>query len=423
MLFILYVAPAIEYETYEVTAYTANAESTGKTPDHPAYGITASGDPVEQGVTIACPPEMAFGTAVYIPYFSDWDNGGLFECQDRGGAITAGKIDVYMADLDEAIAFGRRELDVVILNENEGELRVKIRIVKSSRPTYWYADKIGEVFDARKDVFFKVDGYRVEDCRDGTDDPGYVSVEDCVVVDGFLHSLNDLIADKMRPLEQRVQTLETELRVAREDTHVNIGKVTVKLDDFKRSSAFAEVLRKSFGKQQPTRDEIVAKAIADVAELERTGKNVGLRLPESSPFHIRFYRVDFVVNSDKRTVVALIKSSYFGDVLAKGIAKCTPTDVFNAHLGRAIALRRALGLDVPAEYLNAPQPEKARVGDVVEYDGCKVEVKPKIHGVCYDYRDSKDCAVGSLVAEYGTIIDDTASTENAAKATKAEFSR
>ena len=37
----------------EITYYTAGPESTGKTPDHPAYGITRSGAVVEEGRTIA----------------------------------------------------------------------------------------------------------------------------------------------------------------------------------------------------------------------------------------------------------------------------------------------------------------------------------------------------------------------------------
>src|SRR5690606_7201420 len=36
-------------QTFEVTAYTAGAESTGKTPSDPAYGITASGEKVREG--------------------------------------------------------------------------------------------------------------------------------------------------------------------------------------------------------------------------------------------------------------------------------------------------------------------------------------------------------------------------------------
>jgi len=35
--------------------------------------------------------------------------------EDRGSAITKGKIDVYMADLDKANAFGRRNLDIYII--------------------------------------------------------------------------------------------------------------------------------------------------------------------------------------------------------------------------------------------------------------------------------------------------------------------
>lgn len=103
-----------DYSVYEVTAYTSGRESTGKTPSHPAYGITASGVKVEEGVTIACPKTMDFGTEVYIPYF---DN--TFECQDRGGAITEGKLDVYIEDLDAALKFGRRKLDVQILSSDK----------------------------------------------------------------------------------------------------------------------------------------------------------------------------------------------------------------------------------------------------------------------------------------------------------------
>lgn len=54
-----------------------------------------------------------------------------------------------------------------------------------------------------------------------------------------------------------------------------------------------------------------------------------------------------------------------GDVISKGIAKCASSDCFNVHIGKAIALRRALGHQVPTEYLNAPQPTEVHVGDVV----------------------------------------------------------
>ncbi|WP_144625091.1 hypothetical protein [Bacillus altitudinis] len=101
---------------------------------------------------------------------------------------------------------------------------------------------------------------------------------------------------------------------------------------------------------QQKRDEVVEKAKEDVRVL--------------------YYKdyvgaTDFIVNAEKRTVVSIRKAFGNGRVISKGIAKCAPNDCFNAHIGKAIALRRALGLEVPSEYLNVPQPTEVRVGDVV----------------------------------------------------------
>ena len=90
------------HQTFEVTAYTAGPESTGKRPGDPGYGITASGAPVRENRTLACPPEMAFGTRVYIPYFDE-----TFVCEDRGGAIKGRRLDVYMESVEDALEFGR----------------------------------------------------------------------------------------------------------------------------------------------------------------------------------------------------------------------------------------------------------------------------------------------------------------------------
>ncbi|MGG7220946.1 hypothetical protein ACQXR1_11570 [Bacillus sp. ATD] len=103
---------------------------------------------------------------------------------------------------------------------------------------------------------------------------------------------------------------------------------------------------------QARRDEIVEQAKADAEELvmDNTSEWCG---------------IDFIVNRNKRTVVALIKGEYTSEVFARGIAKAAPSDCFNVHIGKAIALRRALDLAVPDEYLNAPQPTEVRIGDVV----------------------------------------------------------
>jgi hypothetical protein len=130
---------------------------------------------------------------------------------------------------------------------------------------------------------------------------------------------------------------------------------------------------------QLTRDDIIEMAKRDVAELVA-----------DIPMHYPYNYVDFVVNRDKRTVVALLRIFKRGEVYARGIAKCHPDDCFNAAIGRAIALRRALGLEVPDEYLNAPQPTEVRVGNVVEItcdDGSKEVFE--VGEVDYDVLDNE----------------------------------
>ncbi|MCY7726458.1 3D domain-containing protein, partial [Bacillus safensis] len=98
-------------QTYEVTAYTNGAESTGKSAVDPDYGITASGARTKTGHTIACPPSMAFGTRLSI------EGIGVRTCEDRGGAITEGHIDLYVAGVVEAQAFGRQRLKAKIITK------------------------------------------------------------------------------------------------------------------------------------------------------------------------------------------------------------------------------------------------------------------------------------------------------------------
>lgn len=123
---------------------------------------------------------------------------------------------------------------------------------------------------------------------------------------------------------------------------------------------------------QEIRDDIIEQAKRDVAEIVKRGIDVKAKggSDGNETYRDSFYEVIFNVNKEKRTVVSLIKGAtgdgrVFG-VRHRGIAKCAPDDCFNVHIGKAIALRRALGLEVPAEYLNAPQPTEVRVGDIVK---------------------------------------------------------
>lgn len=108
-----YGFPELEYVgEYKITAYTAGYESTGKTPEHPLYGVTATGVMVQENHTVASdwdihPP----GTFLYIEGFDT-----MFKVEDRGGGVRGKHLDVYIEDLDEALWWGVRNRRVYVLN-------------------------------------------------------------------------------------------------------------------------------------------------------------------------------------------------------------------------------------------------------------------------------------------------------------------
>ena len=94
--------------TGEISAYTAGVESTGKSPGHPAYGITASGEMVRDGIVAADTSILPFGTRIHI------EGLGVFVVKDTGGYIKGNRIDVYMESYSAAIKFGRQERKVYV---------------------------------------------------------------------------------------------------------------------------------------------------------------------------------------------------------------------------------------------------------------------------------------------------------------------
>ena len=91
------------------TAYTAGYQCTGKHPDHPAYGITASGVRVDHGIVAVDPNVIPLGTKLYVEGY------GESLAADTGGAIIGNKIDLYHENLEDAIRFGRRTVKVYVL--------------------------------------------------------------------------------------------------------------------------------------------------------------------------------------------------------------------------------------------------------------------------------------------------------------------
>ena len=92
-------------ELYTVTAYCPCVVCCGKTD-----GITASGEKAVEGVTVAMHKSIPFGTKIYI------DGVGERIVQDRGGAITGNRIDLYFDNHQSALNFGRQTKEVTILN-------------------------------------------------------------------------------------------------------------------------------------------------------------------------------------------------------------------------------------------------------------------------------------------------------------------
>ncbi len=113
-----------------VTGYDLSVQSCGKTEDHPAYGITASGESLAghdlySARAIAVDPSVIpLGSRVRIIF----DNSevsqynGIYTAVDTGGAIKGTRIDLFFGDTgsgnvsEEALNFGVQNATVYILD-------------------------------------------------------------------------------------------------------------------------------------------------------------------------------------------------------------------------------------------------------------------------------------------------------------------
>lgn len=78
---------------YQITAYTHTGNRTASGL-WPVYGMAA------------CPRQFAFGTRLHV------EGIGVVTCRDRGSAIVGYRLDLFMDSRAEAIAWGRRRLQV-----------------------------------------------------------------------------------------------------------------------------------------------------------------------------------------------------------------------------------------------------------------------------------------------------------------------
>lgn len=116
---------AIDFNQYPTTTviatgYTAGVESTGKSPDHPQYGITYSGIKVKRDLYSTIAADLSvfpLGTILYIPDY------GYGVVADIGGAIKGNKIDLYFDTVEEVYSeWGKKELEVYVVKEGNGQI-------------------------------------------------------------------------------------------------------------------------------------------------------------------------------------------------------------------------------------------------------------------------------------------------------------
>ncbi|RKL65443.1 hypothetical protein CR203_20415 [Salipaludibacillus neizhouensis] len=102
------------------TGYTAGIESTGKSEEHPEYGITFSGVKVKRDLysTVAADPEVfPIGTILFIPGY------GYGVVADTGSAIKGNILDLYYETVEDVYnLWGKKSVEVFVIEEGAGLL-------------------------------------------------------------------------------------------------------------------------------------------------------------------------------------------------------------------------------------------------------------------------------------------------------------
>ncbi|WP_432702251.1 hypothetical protein [Lysinibacillus sphaericus] len=207
---------------------------------------------------------------------------------------------------------------------------------------------------------------------------------------------------------QRITALENEVAELKLIVHELRGKKSIE------PSTTNTVEDKPLTPNQQ-RAEIIEKAKKFVKQNLANGRTSNRTAEKgNSTYRDNYYEVDFFVKEGKITAVVYWLVSNERRIVEPsnvGRAKCSPNDVFNEHIGKAIALGRALGLDV-SEFEQAVQPTIA-VGQIV-HSGMTIYEVLTLENIFGNvkYKDEngywQDAEGGYLPAEtWYTIINDT----------------
>ncbi len=109
----------VSYIDCTATAYCLCQKCTGKTPNSPGYGRTASGHVIKPGqnekIIAVDRRQIALGTNVYVQGLNGAPSYGFALAADTGGAIKGNKIDLYYDSHADCLKWGRRQVRVYIL--------------------------------------------------------------------------------------------------------------------------------------------------------------------------------------------------------------------------------------------------------------------------------------------------------------------
>lgn len=105
---------AVKIENVTMTHYCICKKCCGKSPDNPAYGITASGRKATPYVSVAVDPDVIpLGSDVLV----DYGDGDIkyYRADDTGGAVKGDHIDLCVKSHQEALQLGIRTATVWVV--------------------------------------------------------------------------------------------------------------------------------------------------------------------------------------------------------------------------------------------------------------------------------------------------------------------
>lgn len=149
-----------------------------------------------------------------------------------------------------------------------------------------------------------------------------------------------------------------------------------------------------------------ARAIEMAKEFVEDQKSCGLYNLKKSGTVYHCY-AEFIRKNNR--ITCLLKGSIFSNIYSVGRAECHVDDVFNEHIGRAVALAKALDIveQLPPDILKAVQPDEMVKGHIIlSTTGEQHEIiERNWKGECYvdDFSYYLDGALRSGLK----IVDDT----------------